>query len=61
MKQNKYDDPVFFESYSKMPRSIDGLKSAGEWEVFRSHLPPLSGKRILDLGCGYGWHCQYAA
>ena len=18
------------------------------------------GKRVLDLGCGYGWHCQYA-
>ena len=43
-----------------MPRSIDGLKSAGEWEVFRTHLPELSGKKILDLGCGYGWHGQYA-
>ncbi|EMB7846559.1 class I SAM-dependent methyltransferase [Vibrio vulnificus] len=60
MKQNKYDDPEFFEAYSKMPRSTDGLKSAGEWEVFRTNLPKLSGKRVLDLGCGYGWHCQYA-
>lgn len=60
MKQNKYDDPEFFEAYSKMPRSTDGLKSAGEWEVFRTNLPELSGKKVLDLGCGYGWHCQYA-
>lgn len=60
MKQNKYDDPAFFEAYAKMPRSTDGLKSAGEWEVFRSNLPELSGKKVLDLGCGYGWHCQYA-
>lgn len=60
MKQNKYDDPALFEAYAKMPRSTDGLKSAGEWEVFRSNLPKLSGKKVLDLGCGYGWHCQYA-
>jgi hypothetical protein len=30
MKQNKYDDPSFFESYGKMQRSIDGLNAAGE-------------------------------
>ncbi|MEL0629873.1 class I SAM-dependent methyltransferase [Psychromonas aquatilis] len=61
MKQNIYDDPGFFDAYSKMPRSINGLKSAGEWEIFREILPALHGKTILDLGCGYGWHCQYAS
>ena len=20
-----------------------------------------TGKKVLDLGCGYGWHCEYAA
>jgi cyclopropane fatty-acyl-phospholipid synthase-like methyltransferase len=23
-------------------------------------LPDLKGKRVLDLGCGFGWHCRYA-
>ena len=61
MEQNKYDDPSFFESYSRMPRSQDGLSAAGEWPVLRAMLPDLEGKRVLDLGCGYGWHCRYAA
>lgn len=59
MKENKYDDPGFFENYSRMPRSVEGLNAAGEWEVFRHLLPPLESKRVLDLGCGYGWHCRY--
>ena len=24
-------------------------------------LPDFAGKRVLDLGCGYGWHCAWAA
>jgi 2-polyprenyl-3-methyl-5-hydroxy-6-metoxy-1,4-benzoquinol methylase len=60
MKQNKYDELGFYEKYSEMPRSIGGLNAAGEWPVLRTMLPMLQGKRILDLGCGYGWHCKYA-
>ena len=60
MKENKYDDPVFFEKYSQMTRSQKGLEGAGEWEDFRAIFPPLAGRSFLDLGCGYGWHCQYA-
>lgn len=60
MKQNKYDDKIFFEKYSKMDRSIKGLAGAGEWETLQRLLPEFKGKRVLDLGCGYGWHCQYA-
>lgn len=61
MQQNKYDDPSFFENYRRMPRSQEGLSAAGEWPVLRALLPDLKGKRVLDLGCGYGWHCRYAA
>lgn len=60
MKENKYDDEVFFEKYSQMYRSIYGLQGAGEWHEFEKLLPDFQGKRVLDLGCGYGWYCQYA-
>jgi ubiquinone/menaquinone biosynthesis C-methylase UbiE len=60
MKQNKYDEPEFFAKYSKMGRSVGGLDEAQEWHAFRALLPDLRSKRLLDLGCGFGWHCRYA-
>ena len=60
MKENRYDDPIFFEKYSHMPRSEHGLEAAGEWEALQTLLPDFAHKRVLDLGCGYGWHCAYA-
>ena len=61
MKENKYNDPFFFEKYSQMERSKKGLAGAGEWYELQKLLPDFQGKRVLDLGCGYGWHCTYAA
>lgn len=58
MKQNKYDDIVFFEKYSKMDRSTKGLAGAGEWKTLQKLLPDFKDKCVLDLGCGFGWHCQ---
>lgn len=60
MKQNKYDDSTFFSAYKQMPRSIAGLEGAGEWHVLKPLLPELRNKSVLDLGCGFGWHCRYA-
>jgi SAM-dependent methyltransferase len=60
MKQNKYDDVNFFLAYEKMPRSVKGLEGAGEWHVLKELLPELRYKSVLDLGCGFGWHCRYA-
>lgn len=61
MKENKYDDEIFFEEYSRFPRSVEGLSAAGEWKELQKLLPPFEGKRVLDIGCGFGWHCVYAA
>lgn len=60
MKQNKYDDIQFFSEYEKMPRSVKGLEAAGEWHVLKTLLPEMKNKSVLDLGCGFGWHCRYA-
>lgn len=60
MRQNKYDDVNFFLAYEKMPRSVKGLEGAGEWHVLKELLPELRYKSVLDLGCGFGWHCRYA-
>lgn len=60
MKENKYDNEQFFEQYSQMARSTGGLEAAGEWHELKKLLPDFNGKRVLDLGCGFGWHCIYA-
>lgn len=60
MKENKYDNTRFFNQYSQMSRSLEGLKGAGEWHILQKMLPDFKGKRVLDLGCGFGWHCHYA-
>lgn len=60
MQQNKYDNTSFFKQYEKMLRSQKGLEGAGEWPALKKMLPDFSGKDVLDLGCGFGWHCRYA-
>ena len=60
MSQNIYDDPTFFEGYSSLPRSIEGLAAAPEWPILRTYLPPLTSLRVLDLGCGFGWFARWA-
>ena len=60
MKQNIYDDPKFFAGYSQMRRHESGLNMAVDQPAMRSLLPPLTNKRVLDLGCGFGKMCRYA-
>ncbi len=58
---NEYDNETFFNEYAKMSRSRDGLAAAGEWHQLKPLFPSVQGKSVLDLGCGYGWHCKFAA
>ncbi|CAI0696435.1 class I SAM-dependent methyltransferase [Serratia ficaria] len=60
MSQNIYDNQAFFDGYAQLGRSVNGLDGAPEWPAIRRILPELRGKKVLDLGCGYGWFCRSA-
>src|SRR5688572_19411950 len=60
MTQNIYDNEAFFEGYSRLLRSVEGLDGAPEWPALRALLPDLRGRSVLDLGCGFGWFCRWA-
>lgn len=59
MAQNVYDNPDFFAGYSQLPRQVQGLDGAPEWPAVRALLPDLAGKRVADLGCGFGWASRW--
>jgi 2-polyprenyl-3-methyl-5-hydroxy-6-metoxy-1,4-benzoquinol methylase len=59
--QNIYDDPAFFAGYSEFPRSREGLSGTSEWPAMRALLPAIAGKRVLDLGCGFGQFSRWLA
>src|SRR5690348_15992116 len=60
MAQNIYDRPDFFAGYSRLARSIRGLDGAPEWPAILALLPDLAGRRVVDLGCGFGWFARFA-
>ncbi|AKU99572.1 Methyltransferase [Labilithrix luteola] len=61
MAQNIYDQDDFFAAYGKLDRSLRGLQGAPEWPALRALVPDLQHKRVVDLGCGFGWFCRWAA
>ena len=46
MRENKYDDAVFFQKYSEMDRSRQGLTGAGEWHELEKLLPDFQGLSV---------------
>ena len=40
---------------SSCPVRFYGLDGASEWPSIRKRLPRVDGKRVVDLGCGFGW------
>jgi SAM-dependent methyltransferase len=59
MAQNIYDSPEFFAGYTRLPRQVHGLDGAPEWPSIRRMLPRVDGKRVVDLGCGFGWASRW--
>ena len=47
MKENKYDDEVFFKKYSEMERSKKGLQGAGEWSELQKLLPDFEDRKSV--------------
>lgn len=60
MTQNVYDHEEFFAAYTQLDRSQRGLAGAPEWPTLQTMLPDLTGRRVVDLGCGFGWFCRWA-
>lgn len=57
-QQNIYDNEIFFEGYRKIREKENNANDLFEIPALLSLLPDLTGKRVLDLGCGYGEHCK---
>ena len=56
--QNIYDDEIFFEGYKKIRDNKLNANNLFEIPALFSMMPDLNGKKVLDLGCGFGEHCM---
>lgn len=54
MKQNIYDNPIFFKEYSALRESGVTYNDFIEQPALKSALSPLENKTVLDIGCGTG-------
>lgn len=57
-QQNIFDNEIFFAGYKKLREKAVNANNLFEIPALLSMIPPLKGKRILDLGCGFGEHCK---
>ena len=58
---NEYDNQNFFDEYAKMPRTSRRSKCCRRMAPIETVISFGQRKKIFDLGCGYGWHCKFAA
>ena len=57
-KQNIYDDENFFDDFQKNRGDKLNFNDCIETPILLSMLPPLQGKKVLDIGCGMGQHAK---
>jgi len=57
MSKNVFDNDEFFENYKKVRVKSDSYNNLLEQPAIKPLLPNLSGKTILDMGCGFGFSC----
>ncbi len=57
-KQSVYDKDGFFDLYQKLRSNPNSLNEIVEKPTMLGLVGDLSGKRILDLGCGCGEHLK---
>lgn len=57
-QQNIFDNPIFYEGYRKIRENDGNANVLFEIPALFSMMPDLVGKKVLDLGCGFGEHCK---
>ena len=57
-KQNIFDNEIFFDGYKRIRENAVNANILFEIPALLSMMPDLTGKRVLDLGCGFGEHCK---
>ena len=56
--QNIYDNPTFFDSYRALRKNPASANELIEKPALFALCPDLTGKRVLDMGCGCGENCR---
>lgn len=59
--QNIYDNPEFFKGYQTLRSTSMGFNDEIEQPALRALVGDVAGKTLLDVGCGFGDFCRYAA
>lgn len=59
LKQNIYDNPIFFKEYTSLRDSGVSYNDFVEQPAIKSAISSLKGKSVLDIGCGTGEFANY--
>lgn len=59
MKQNIYDNDIFFKGYTSLRKTGITYNDFVEQPAIKSAISSLNGKTVLDLGCGNGQFAKY--